>query len=133
MRGSVYELNRLHTRLPSGTRYKLTLPTPMLGDIWAEHGVPDRNILVRQMVLLHPQGETFDISMGLRGLFVALTKIAAQPDKDFGELVRQRRCNRGPSVAPAGKVLPLPLVGIGENPGVDVAAETVLADDTPIE
>jgi hypothetical protein len=44
--------------------------------------------LVSRTALLHPKGETFDISMGLRGFFEALTKIAAQPDKDFGELVR---------------------------------------------
>ena len=61
--------------------------------------------LVSRTALLHPKGETFDVSMGLRGFFEALTKIAAQPDKDFGELVRQRRRKRGLPVAPAGKVL----------------------------
>jgi hypothetical protein len=89
--------------------------------------------LVSRTALLHPKGEAFDISMGLRGPFEALTKIAAQPDKDFGELVRQRRRKHGLPVAPAGKVWPLPLVSIGENPRIDVVAETVLADDTPIE
>jgi hypothetical protein len=34
--------------------------------------------------LIHPNGETFGVSMGLRGFFDALTKIATQPDKDFG-------------------------------------------------
>jgi hypothetical protein len=48
--------------------------------------------------------------MGLRGFFDALAKIAAQPEKDFGELVRQRRRKRGLPVAPAGKVLPFPPV-----------------------
>jgi hypothetical protein len=62
--------------------------------------------LVSRTALLHPKGETFDVSMGLRGFFDALTKIAGQPDKDFGELVRQRRRKRGLPVAPAGKVLP---------------------------
>ena len=33
--------------------------------------------LVSRTALLHPQGETFDVSMGLRGLFQALAKIAA--------------------------------------------------------
>jgi hypothetical protein len=62
--------------------------------------------LVSRTALLHPKGETFDVSMGLRGLFDALTTIAAQPDKDFGELVRQRRRKRGLPVAPTGNVLP---------------------------
>jgi hypothetical protein len=61
--------------------------------------------LVSRTALLHPKGETFDVSMGLRGLFDALTKIAAQPEKDFGELVRQRRRKRGLPVKPANKVL----------------------------
>ena len=59
--------------------------------------------LVSRTALLHPKGETFDVSMGLRGFFDALTKIAAQPDKDFGELVRQRRRKRGLPVAPVGQ------------------------------
>jgi hypothetical protein len=42
--------------------------------------------------------------MGLRGFFDALTKIAAQPDKNFGELVRLRRRKWGLPVAPAGKM-----------------------------
>jgi hypothetical protein len=45
--------------------------------------------------------------MGLRGFFDALTKIATQPDKDFGALVRQRRRKRGLPVIPADKVLPV--------------------------
>jgi hypothetical protein len=43
--------------------------------------------------------------MGLRGFFDALSRIAAQPAKDFGELVRYRRRKRGLPIAPAGKVL----------------------------
>jgi hypothetical protein len=62
--------------------------------------------LVSRTALLHPKGETFDVSVGLRGFFDALTRIAAQPDKDFGELVRRRRRNRGLPVAAAGKILP---------------------------
>jgi hypothetical protein len=62
--------------------------------------------LVSRTALLHPKGETFDVSTGLRGFFDALTKIAAQPDKDFGELVRERRRKRGLTVAPASKILP---------------------------
>jgi hypothetical protein len=72
--------------------------------------------LVSRTALLHPKGETFDVSMGLRGFFDALTKIAAQPEKGFGELVRQRRRKRGLPVAPAGKVLPfLPAVRQGDS------------------
>src|SRR5262249_31684360 len=62
--------------------------------------------LVSRTALLHPHGETFDVSKGVRGLFQALNKIAAQPEKDFGEMVRHRRRKRGLPVAPAGKVLP---------------------------
>ena len=62
--------------------------------------------LVSRTALLHLKGETFDVSMGLRGFFDALNRIAALPDKDFGELVRQRRRKRGLPVAPEGKVLP---------------------------
>jgi|GEM_PF-906008 len=89
--------------------------------------------LVSRTALLHPKGETFDVSMGLRGLFQALTKIAAQPQKDFGELVRQRRRKRGLPVAPTGKILPfLPALGEGDptaTDGVDAAAEAVLEDN----
>jgi hypothetical protein len=73
--------------------------------------------------------------MGLRGRFHALTKIATQPEKDFGELVRQRRRKRGLPVAPAGRVLPflpaLPRKELGQVEAVDVAAEALLQDDLP--
>jgi hypothetical protein len=62
--------------------------------------------LVSRTALLHPKGETFDVSMGLRGFFDALTKIASLPDKDFGELVRHRRRKRGLPVAPVSPILP---------------------------
>jgi hypothetical protein len=62
--------------------------------------------LISRTALLHPQGETFDVSMGLRGLVQALTNMAAYPEKEFGALVRQRRRKRGLPVAPSGKVLP---------------------------
>jgi hypothetical protein len=93
--------------------------------------------LVSRTALLHPQGETFDVSMGLRGLFQALTKIAAQPDKDFGELVRQRRRKRGLPVAPAGKVLPfLPAWRSGysvEGAVLEKAGEVVFASESPAD
>jgi hypothetical protein len=86
--------------------------------------------LISRTALLHPQGETFDVSMGLRGLVHALTTIAAQPDKDFGELVRQRRRRRGLPMAPAGKVLPfLPVRGDddpAERTALDAVAERML-------
>jgi len=75
--------------------------------------------------------------MGQRGLFQALNKIAAQPDKDFGELVRLRWRKRGLPVAPMGKVLPfLPAWNNGhpvEGAVLDAAAETVLDSDTPTD
>jgi hypothetical protein len=87
---------------------------------------------VSRTALLHPNGETFEVSMGLRDLFQALTKIAAQPDKGFGELVRQRRRKRGLPVAPAGKVLPF-LSSRGKDDPVkraalDAAAESIHQD-----
>jgi hypothetical protein len=86
--------------------------------------------LVSRTALLHPQGETFDVSMGLRGLFHALTKIATQPEKDFGELVRQRRRKRGLPVARAGKILPFlaaqSVCDSAERVAVDTAAERLL-------
>ncbi len=91
--------------------------------------------LVSRTALLHPKGETFDVSMGLRGLFEALTKIAGQPDKDFGELVRRRRRKRGLLVAPAGMVLPFLPVWNNDHPAgsttLDTAAETVLVGEAP--
>jgi hypothetical protein len=90
--------------------------------------------LISRTALLHPHGETFDVSMGLRGLVEALTKVASQPEKDFGELVRQRRRKRGLPVAPAGKILPfLPAAsreGLNQLAAVDKAAETLLQDNT---
>jgi hypothetical protein len=89
--------------------------------------------LVSRTALLHPKGETFDVSMGLRGLLQALKKIAAQPEKDFGELVRQRRRTQGLPVAPTGKVLPfLPTWSNDastEEADLDTAAEAVLEGD----
>jgi hypothetical protein len=86
---------------------------------------------------LHPQSETFDVSMGLRGLFDALTKVAAQPEKDFGELVRQRRRKRGLPVAPAGKVLPfLPSQRAddrGQLRAVNKAELVALKQDLPLD
>jgi hypothetical protein len=84
--------------------------------------------LVSRTALLHPKGETFDVSMGLRGLFQALTKIATQPEKDFGELVRQRRRKRGLPIAPASKILPFPPIHISKDESVDLAAEALLQD-----
>jgi hypothetical protein len=91
--------------------------------------------LVSRTALLHPKGDTFDVSMGLRGLFDALTKVAAQPGKDFGEHVRQRRRKRGLPVAPAGKVLPLPPAQRADDRGqlhaVNKAELVALQQDLP--
>jgi hypothetical protein len=91
--------------------------------------------LVSRTALLHPKGETFDASMGLRGLFEALTKIAAQPEKDLGELVRQRRRKRGLPVVSACKILPFLPVWSNDAPVagavLDAAAETALASNSP--
>jgi hypothetical protein len=93
--------------------------------------------LVSRTALLHPQGETFDASMGLRGLFEALTTIAAQPEKDFGELVRQRGRKRGLPVAPAEKTLPCFAPPPSEDQlspvAVDAAAAVLLQNDAPVE
>jgi hypothetical protein len=91
--------------------------------------------LVSRTALLHRKGESFDISIGLRGLFQAPTKIAAQPGKDFGELVRQRRRKLGLPVSPVRKLLPfLPARGQDEaskRSAVDAAAEAILCDRAP--
>jgi hypothetical protein len=88
--------------------------------------------LVSRTALLHPKGEMFDVSMGLRGFFDALTKVASQPDKDFGELVRQRRRKRGLAVVPIGKVLPFVPArqddGAAEHAALDAAAERILQE-----
>ena len=39
--------------------------------------------------LLHSKGETLEVSLELRGMVEALTQIAAQLDKDRGELVQR--------------------------------------------
>jgi hypothetical protein len=64
-------------------------------------------LLVRRIAELHPEGEQWDISRALGDAAPALTELAAQPDKAFGQRVRQRRQELGLPVAPAGKVLPL--------------------------
>ena len=47
------------------------------------------------------------MSRALGDVAPALTELAAQPDKGFGQRVRQRRQELGLPVARAGKVLPL--------------------------
>jgi hypothetical protein len=88
--------------------------------------------LISRTALLHPHGETFDVSVGLRDLAQALTTIAASPQKEFGVLVRQRRRTWGLPVAPAGKVLPyLPARGDhdpAERAALDAAAESILQE-----
>jgi hypothetical protein len=64
-------------------------------------------LLVRRVAELHPDGETWDVSRALGDVVPALEELAAQPDKDFGPRVRQRRQQLGLPVAPAGRVLPL--------------------------
>jgi hypothetical protein len=90
--------------------------------------------LVSRTALLHPKGESFDVSMGLRGLIDALTKIATQPEKDFGELVRTRRRKSGLPVTPADKVLPVLPTWSNDDPVagavLDAAVETVFAGDS---
>jgi hypothetical protein len=62
---------------------------------------------VRQVAELHPEGEHWDISRAVGNAMPALTELAAQPDRDFGQRVRTRRQELGLPVAPARKVLPL--------------------------
>ena len=86
--------------------------------------------LVSLTALLHPQGGTFDILVGLRGLVAALTKIAASPEKDLGHLVRQRRSKRGLPVPPADPILPFVPLRRKDDPAqslaVDAAADIAL-------
>jgi len=93
--------------------------------------------LISRTALLHPNGEPFDVSKGLRGLVQALTKISAQPEKGFAKLVRQRRRKRGLPVVPAGKVLPFLPERDEDNSAkraaLDVAAERMLQDDAPAD
>lgn len=62
--------------------------------------------LVSRTALLHPDGETYDVSQAARELVTVFTHIAALPGKELGELVRERRRARGLSIRPAAKVLP---------------------------
>ena len=64
-------------------------------------------LLVRRVAELHPAGEHWDISRAVGDVVPSLTKLAAQPNKDFGQRVHQRRQELGLPVAQAGKVLPL--------------------------
>lgn len=56
--------------------------------------------------ILHPNGETYDVSRAIDDLARSLTQIAADPKKPFGELVRERRRAKGLPVPAAGKTLP---------------------------
>jgi hypothetical protein len=64
-------------------------------------------LLVRRVAELHPEGEQWDVSRALGDAAPALAELATQPDKDFGQRVRQRRQELGLPVIAAGKVLPL--------------------------
>jgi hypothetical protein len=64
-------------------------------------------LLVRRVAELHPQGEQWDVSRAVGDVAPALTELAAQPEKEFGQRVRVRRQELGLPVARAGKVLPL--------------------------
>jgi hypothetical protein len=64
-------------------------------------------LLARRVAELHPAGELWDVSRALGDTAPALTELAGQPDKDFGQRVRRRRQELGLPVALAGKVLPL--------------------------
>jgi hypothetical protein len=72
--------------------------------------------LVSRTAYLHPEGEHWDVSWAARQLVEALSKIAEAPDKDFGQLVRKRRRQRGLPVAAAVSILPdLPAPPGGQN------------------
>ena len=53
-----------------------------------------------------PDGEHWDVSRGVRELAEHVTAEAGKPGKDFGELVRQRRKERGFPVEQRDEVLP---------------------------
>jgi hypothetical protein len=90
--------------------------------------------LVSRTAYLHPDGESWDISWAARELVGSLGQIAEAPDKDFGQLVRERRRLRGLPVAPAPSILPdLPLPPSGQDAealrALDAAAEHMLTSD----
>jgi hypothetical protein len=62
--------------------------------------------LVSRTAILHPEGETHDVSRAIGELASSLEQIAADPKKSFGELVRARRRQKGLPVLAAAKVLP---------------------------
>lgn len=61
--------------------------------------------LVSRTAILHPEGETHDISRAVGELARSLQQIAADPKKPFGELVRARRREKGLPVPAAPKIL----------------------------
>jgi len=99
--GCAAEAAEIERRAARHSRSPSTAGRPMGDSPWE---IPINGL---SSALLHPHGETFDVSMGLGGLFQAPTKIAAEPKKEFGDLVRRRRRERGLPVAPASKALPI--------------------------
>jgi hypothetical protein len=87
--------------------------------------------LVSRTAYLHPEGEHWDVSWAARELVEALSKIAKAPNKDFGQLVRERRRQRELPVLPAPSLLPVtPAPPQGQDAAtlaeIDDAAETLL-------
>jgi hypothetical protein len=62
--------------------------------------------LVSRTAILHPEGETFDISRAVGEMAKAVEQLAGKPKKHFGELVRARRRTLGLPVPAASRVLP---------------------------
>lgn len=62
--------------------------------------------LVSRTAILHPEGETYDLSRAVGELARSLQQFAADPKKLFGELVRARRRQNGLPVPAAPKFLP---------------------------
>jgi hypothetical protein len=94
--------------------------------------------LVSRTAYLHPHGETLDVSRAARELVESLSKIAVWPDKEFGQLVRERRRQRGLPVQPAPSFLPdLPAPPTGQDAVslavVEYAAEVALQEGAPAD
>jgi len=62
--------------------------------------------LISLVAAQHQEGERWDVSRAVRELATSLVKESEKPKKDFGELVRQRRKERGLPVLQRESVLP---------------------------
>lgn len=86
------------------------LATAILDRDSEDVGAELRRVFVSRTAELHSNGGQYDISKAVAEAYVELEAESRKPGKDFGELVRQRRKERGLSVPICDKVLPLRVV-----------------------